>query len=153
MLLEIKYIKIQIALKRIIFFLRYSIVKFLSKFITYFKDMDFNKEELITKLNEKVKEHYKITDNNKLYKIEDAKLPLNVSNSNNNFSKIKYTVEYKISHSNKYFFNVYIHCYGNIIEDVKIMLNEINIELSPEDIKHISDFSEDFSKLTGETIK
>ena len=145
-------LEIQIIFKKLIFLLRLSIVKFLSKFTTYFKNMEFNKEEFIEKLNTKVKEHYNII-NTKLFTIEDANLPLDVYDSNNNFSKIKYSVKYKISHYDKYYFNVYIYCYGNIIEDVKTKLNKINIELSPTDIKYILEFCSDFSKLIGKTIR
>lgn len=145
-------LEIQIIFKKLIFLLRLTILKFLSKFTTYFKNMEFNKEELIEKLNTKVKKHYNLIDT-KLFTIENANLPLEVYNSNNNFSKIKYSVNYKISHYDKYYFNVYIHCYGNIIEDVTSKLNEINVELSPTDIKYIYDFCTDLSKIIGETIR
>ncbi len=151
------YKRIKIFIKSKHFYFKYYLVKFLCKFIPYLKNMTINKEKLVSDLTKMVNNHFENFNDIRFFKIDNASFPpiasSNINIHNGDYNKIKHIVNYKVENSNKSYFYVFIHCYGNVIENIKANFNEMDIELSFSDHKILVNFHEHFSKLEGKTIK
>gem|GEM_PF-4592056 len=103
-------------------YFKFYVINFLCKFIPYLENMSLDKEKLISDLNKIVHEHFEKFNGIKLFVINDATLPLNVSS--NDYSKIKHSINYKIQNNDGHsddtpYFNVFVYCKGKVIETIK----------------------------------
>lgn len=149
--------RLKIYIKSKYFYCKYYLVKILCTFIPYLKNMRVDREKLVIDLTKMVNNHFENFNQKHFFKINDALFPpiasSDTNNVHNDYNKFKTVVDYKIENVNTSYFHVFIHCYGNVIENIKANFNEMDIDLSFSDHKILMNFHEHFSKLEGETIK